>query len=230
MKPIQFGLMVVAVAVVCGAIGYVSGRASAQPPQPRLAESQYNAALPRDVDHESRGRLPIVRREVLDEDGKRDYDRHIGPNRSSLAGLQGPGGLRLHGSKEDRIGEDLGGRLKELIRLIVSRELDQAFEWTVHEPVALREKLEPAIIDVIRRRKALSGVPEKEAAMIQLGREFFQQHKVSSVTYARALKALGERNLIDMCVLMGDYTETAVLLTVNDVHLPYDVPSLMPVP
>ena len=48
--------------------------------------------------------------------------------------------------------------------------------------------------------------------------------------YARALKALGEKNLIDMCVLMGDYTETAVLLTVNDAHLPYDVPSLMPVP
>jgi len=230
LKSIQFGLMVVAAAVVCGAIGYVSGRASAQAPQPRLSESQYNAALPRDVDRESRGRLPIVKREVLDEDGKRDYDRHIGPDRSSLAGLQGPGGLRLHGSKEDRIGEDLGGRLKELIRLIVSRELDQAFEWTVHEPVALREKLEPAIIDVIRHRKALSGVPEKEAAMIQLGREFFQQHKVSSETYARALKALGEKNLIDMCVLMGDYTETAVLLTVNDVHLPYDVPSLMAVP
>lgn len=182
------------------------------------------------MNRESRGRLPIVKRDVLDEDGKRDYDRHIGPNRSSLAGLQGPGGLRLHGSKEDRIGENLGGRLKELIRLIVSRELDQAFEWTVHEPVALREKLEPAIIDVIRHRKALSGVPEKEAAMIQLGREFFQQHKVSSETYARALKALGEKNLIDMCVLMGDYTETAVLLTVNDVHLPYDVPSLMAVP
>ena len=46
----------------------------------------------------------------------------------------------------------------------------------------------------------------------------------------RALRALGEKNLIDMCVSMGDYTEMAVLLTVNDVHLPYDVPSLMPVP
>jgi 4-carboxymuconolactone decarboxylase len=219
-----------AAALGCGTVGYFSGRAIAQGPQPRLSESQYNTALPRDVDRESRGRLPIVKREVLDEDGKRDYDRHIGPTRSSLAGLQGPGGLRLHGSKPDRIGDDLGGRLKELIRLIVSRELDQAFEWTVHEPVALREKLEPAIIDVIRHRKALSGVPEKEAAMIQLGREFFQQHKVSSETYWRALKALGGKNLIDMCVLMGDYTETAVLLTVNDVHLPYDVPSLMPVP
>ena len=46
----------------------------------------------------------------------------------------------------------------------------------------------------------------------------------------RALRALCEKNLIDMCVLMGDYTETAVLLTVNDAHHPYDVPSLMPVP
>jgi hypothetical protein len=211
-------------------VGYFWGNASAQAPQPRLTETQYNATLPRDVDPESRGRLPIVKRETLDDELKRDYDRHIGPNRSSLAGLQGPGGLRLHGSKEDRIGEDLGGRLKELIRLIVSRELDQAFEWTVHEPVALKEKLEPAIIDVVRHRKPLTGVPEKEAAMIQLGREYFQRHKVSSETYARALKALGEKNLIDMCVLMGDYTETAVLLTVNDVHLPYDVPSLMPVP
>jgi len=55
-------------------------------------------------------------------------------------------------------------------------------------------------------------------------------HKVGLETYARALKVLGEKNLIDMCVLMGDYTETAVLLTVNDAHLPYDVPSLMPVP
>lgn len=230
MKTVHLGLLVLAAAIACGAVGYFAGRASAQAPQPRLTESQYNATLPRDVYYDSRGRLPIVKREVLDEERQRDYDRHIGPNRSSLAGLQGPGGLRLHGSKEDRIGEDLGGRLKELIRLIVSREMDQAFEWTVHEPVALREKLEPSIIDVIRYRKPLAGVPEKEAAMIQLGREFFQTHKVSSQTYARALKALGEKNLIDMCVLMGDYTETAVLLTVNDVHLPYDVPSLMPVP
>jgi len=229
LKTIQLGTAVVIAALAVGAVGYVAGRASAQAPQPRLTESQYNATLPRDVHPESRGRLPLIERESLDDEGKRDYDRHVGPNRSSLAGLQGPGGLRLHGSKPDRVGEDLGGRLKELIRLIVSRELDQAFEWTVHEPVALREKLEPSIIDVIRHDKPLAGVPEKEAAMIQLGREYFQKHKVSSETYARALKALGEKNLIDMCVLMGDYTETAVLLSVNDVHLPYDVPSLLPV-
>ncbi len=169
MKSIQSGAVTVIAALALGAVGYFAGQANAQPPQP-LSEGQYNAALPHDVHPDSRGRLPLIKREVLDEEGKRDYDRHIGPKRSSLAGLQGPGGLRLHGSKPDGIGEDLGGRLKELIRLIVSRELDQAFEWTVHEPVALREELEPSIIDVIRHRKSLAGVPEKEAAMIQLGR------------------------------------------------------------
>jgi 4-carboxymuconolactone decarboxylase len=203
-------------------VGWLAGSGFAAPsPAPRPSEQQY-------VYPESRSRVPMIRREVLDEEGKKDYDRHVGPNRSSLAGLQGPGGLRLHGSKPDRIGEDLGGRLKELIRLIVSREMDQGFEWTVHEPVALKERLEPAIIDIVRLDKPLTGVPEREAAMIQLGREFFRNHKVSSATYARALKALGEKNLIDMCVLMGDYVETAVLLTVNDAHLPYDVPNLLP--
>jgi hypothetical protein len=83
---------------------------------------------------------------------------------------------------------------------------------------------------VVRLKKPLTGVPEKEAAMIQLGREMFQKHRVSSETYARALKALGEKNLVDMCVLMGDYAETAILLTVNDVRLPHDQPALLPVP
>ena len=197
---------------------------------PARSEAAYNATLPKDVYPDSRSRVPLIKREGLDGADQKEYDRHVGPNRDSLAGLQGPGGLRLHGSKEDRIGESLGGRLRELIRLIVSREMDQAFEWNMHEPVALKNGLEPAIIDVVRNRKPLTGVPEKEAAMIQLGREMFQKHKVSSETYARVKKAIGEKNLIDMCVLMGDYVETAILLTVNDVRLPYDQPPLLPVP
>ena len=230
MKPLPVGFAILCAVGAGVPIGYFAAPAGAQTQGPRMTEEEYNRTLPPDVHPDSRSRMKLIEREVLDEEGRRDYDRHIGPNRSSLAGLQGPGGLRLHGSKPDRIGEDIGGRLKELIRLIVSRELDQAFEWTVHEPVALREKLEPAIIEIIRLKKPLTGVPEKEAAMIQLGREYFQNHRVSSATYARALKALGEKNLIDMCVLMGDYTETAVLLTINDAHLPHDLPSLLPVP
>ncbi|HEX3483663.1 MAG TPA: hypothetical protein VHT51_01295, partial [Micropepsaceae bacterium] len=167
------------------ALGCAASTSAAQKPAPHLTEEQYNRTLAPDIYADSRGRMPLIKREVLDDAGKREYDRHVVENTSSLAGLQGPGGLRLHGSSRDHVGEALGGRLKELIRLIVSRELDQSFEWTVHEPVALKNKLEPTIIDVVRSRKPLAGVPEKEAAMIQLGREYFQTHKVSSATYAR---------------------------------------------
>ena len=138
--------------------------------------------------------------------------------------------MQLHGSKVSMRGKGLGPRLQELARLVVSRELDQEFEWTVHEPRALKMGLEPAIIDVVRYRKPLTGVGEKEAAIIQLGREVFQKHHVESDTYARAFKLLGEKNLVDLCSLMGGYATTAILLHTVDLHLPYDRKPLLPVP
>ncbi len=66
--------------------------------------------------------------------------------------------------------------------------------------------------------------------MIQLVREYFQTHKVTSETYARVTAAIGRKNLIDMCVLMGDYVEPAVLLAVNDAHVEYGTPYILPVP
>jgi alkylhydroperoxidase family enzyme len=198
--------------------------------QPAMTEAEYAASLPPDVYPDSRNRIPLAKRENLSEEGKKIYDSHVSQDSTSLAGLQGPGGLRLHGSGEGAVGKDLGRRLQELARLVVAREMDQGFEWTLHEPVALKEGLQPVIIDVIRDREPLTGVPEKEAAIIQLGREIFEKHKVSSETFAKALKQLGEKNLIDLCDMMGSYATTAILLHTVDAHLPYDRPSLLPVP
>jgi 4-carboxymuconolactone decarboxylase len=194
---------------------------------PRTLE-EYNASLPKDVHPDSRSRIPLIDRETLDEEGRKIYDEHVSPHSTSLAGIQGPGGLRLHGSRNPSE-RGVDRRLQELARLVVSREMDQVFEWGMHEPVALREGLEPEIIDVIRYRKPLTGVPEKEASIIQLGRELFQNHKVSSDTFARVLKHLGKKSLIDLCDFMGGYVNTAILLHTVDVHLPYDREPLLPV-
>jgi 4-carboxymuconolactone decarboxylase len=153
----------------------------------------------------------------------------ISPNTRTLAGIRGPGGLRLHGS-EDLSQSQVDRKTQELARLVVSREMGQVFEWTVHEPVALRFGLDPEIINVIRYRKSLDGVPEREASIIQLGREIFQNHKVSPETFARVQKHLGNRDLIDLCYYMGNYTRTAILLHTVDAHLPYDRESLLPLP
>ena len=232
MKRISFAVAFGSALAMGVAGGYFLAPAGAQVAgsMNNMTEAEYLASFPADIHPESRGRLPFVDRSILDPVRQADYDEHLSPETTSLAGMYGPGGLRLHGSPEDQIGDELGPRLKELIRLVVSRELDQPFEWEAHEPVGLREGLEPEIIDIIRHRRDLTGVPEREAAIIQLGREYYQTHKVSSETYARALAALGAKNLIDMCILMGDYTETAILLTVNDVRVEYGSPYILPVP
>lgn len=196
----------------------------------KVTAEEYAASLPKDVYPDSRSRVPLIKREALDEQGKKVYDFHISQGTSSLAGLAGPGGIRLHVLPADRKGAGLGGRLQELARLVVAREMDQVFEWTVHEPKALKMGLEPAIIDVVRYRKPLTGVGEKEAAIIQLGREVFQNHKVSPETFAKANKLLGASNLVVLCDLMGSNTTTAILLHTVDAHLPYDQKALLPVP
>ncbi len=194
-----------------------------------VTEAEFLAALPDDVLPESRGRIPLVDRESLDEARKREYDARIAPDTKSLAGLQGPGGLGLNGSPD--LSQTLvDKRTQELIRLVVSREMSQQLEWTVHEPVALGAGLEPEIIDVIRYRRPVDGLPEPEATLIEWGREVFQKRDVSADVFARLKTHLSTRDLVDLCQFMGNYTRTAVLLHTFDVHLPYDREPLLPMP
>lgn len=198
-----------------------------------VSEAEFLAALPPDIDPESRGRIPIVDRDSLNEVQQRRYDARVDPNTTSLAGIYGPGGLTLNGSPSlpDSLDESLvDKRTQELMRLVVSREMSQQLEWTVHEPVALANGLEPEIIDVIRYRRPTTGLPAREAALIDWGRELFRDKDVSSETFARLREHVSVRDIVDLCYFMGDYTRTAFLLHTFDVHLPYDREPLLPMP
>jgi len=188
---------------------------------------EYNASLPDDVDPESRGRLPIVNREELDDKGKATYDGFTSPDSTSLAGIQGPGGIRLHATA-DKSATKIDGKIRELVRLVIAREMDQQFEWTMHEPVAIKQGLDPAIIETIRHRRALTDVPEPEASIIRLGREIVQEHRVSSATYSRLASHFGKKDLIELSELIGGGINSFVLLYMFDVHLPYDRKPLLP--
>jgi 4-carboxymuconolactone decarboxylase len=186
---------------------------------------------------DSRSRLPLIKREELDAQGQTLYDEAVGDQRS-LVGLQGPGGIRLHSPRLTahtrgaglylRFEAGLDRRLLELTILVTAREMDQHFEWHAHEPAALRAGLEPAIIDVVRHRKPLEGIGEKEAALIRLGREAIGKHKVASETFDAALRLFGKDELLHYVSLMGNYSATAILLTVFDQQLPEGKTSTLP--
>ena len=197
-------------------------------------------ALPKDIYPESRSRLPLPKREALDQQGKRVYDSVLDPKRPTLAGFQGPAGIWLH---SPRVGEPfremnrilrnempLEPRLRELAILVTAREFDSQFEWTAHEPVALKEGVDPKVLDIVKFRRAVSGAPEKEKAIIAFGRELFRDRKVRAETYAEMVSAFGETAVVNLTALMANYAFTAVMLTAFDQQLHEGRKPLLPLP
>jgi 4-carboxymuconolactone decarboxylase len=198
------------------------------------------SGLPKDVHAETRSRLPRLERGQLDEHGRRLYDSVLDPKRPTIAGFQGPAGIWLH---SPRVGEPirefnrilrteipLEPRLRELAILVTARELDSQFEWTAHEPVALKEGLGPAVVDVVRHRKPAGRMDEREAAIIRFGRELFRDRKVRSETYADAVRLFGETGVVNLAALMANYALTAVMLTAFDQQLHEGQKPLLPLP
>ena len=193
---------------------------------------------PDDVDPMSGCRLPLPRREDLDDAGQRTYDNLADPEGKTIRGLRGPGGIMLHSPELSRRARPLnrylryeaglGGRVRELAILTIARELNSQFEWAAHEPEAIGEGIAQELIEIIRHRKDTKGLDEADAIVIELGREIFGARRVSSVTFARCLKQFGRRKLVDLVALMGNYASTAALLVAFDMQLDPSQPPPLP--
>jgi len=195
--------------------------------------------MPSDIDPQSGFRLPLLKREELDEAGKRIYDRACTPG-GTIAGLQGPAGIQLY---SPQAGEHLGAlnrylrfqagftpRVREVAILTVAREMDSQFEWVAHEPEALKEGVAPNVIDVIKHRKSTAGLDATEATVIELGRQIFRDHKVTPQTFAAAKALFGPHKLVELVMLMGIYANTAALLTAFDMQLHAGHKPSLPIP
>jgi len=194
--------------------------------------------LPPDVDPQSGYRLPPPRRDGLDAEAQKVFDRYSDPKGGTLAGMRGPGGVRLHSprlaamatviNRYLRFEAGFSGRVRELAILITAREHDSQFEWFAHEAEALKEGVPREVVEIVKHRRPLDGVAETDAAIIQLGREMFGRHKVAPETFARVRKLFGDRGTVDLVSLMGEYAATAALLTAFDNQLPEGQAPLLP--
>jgi len=181
-----------------------------------------------DIFPDSLSRLPLVKRTDLDTNGQRVFDLIAGPNRTTP--LSGPAALSLYSPRTAeplellnrwlRANGVLGPRLTELAILVAARELDQRYEWSGHEPAALRAGVDPSIIDVIRYNKDYSGLEAKDALIIRLGRQLFRQRRVDSDVFARAVELFGRQGTLELAALMGDYAMVGIMLQAVDQQVP----------
>jgi 4-carboxymuconolactone decarboxylase len=212
-------------------------------PLPSVAQTAASppirSTMPSDIDPQSGFRLPLPKREDLDEAARKTYDQAATPG-ASLAGLHGPAGIRLYSGRITAQLRDINQylrfqagftpRIREIAILITAREMDSQFEWTAHEPEALKEGVEPRVIDVIKHRKSTEGLDETDAVVIELGRQLWRDHKVTSELFAKAKALFGPHKLVDLVLLMGNYAGTAALLTAFDMQLGPGKQPLLPIP
>jgi len=80
-----------------------------------VVRADRTGTLPKDIFPDSRNRLPLIKREGLDEHGRKAYDDAVAASNSGSGVPQGAAAIRLHGSGVDvRWASPLGRQLTEL--------------------------------------------------------------------------------------------------------------------
>jgi 4-carboxymuconolactone decarboxylase len=219
-------LLIAAVAAASGQ----SGKGTSAPAR--------SAALPADINPDSLNRLPVVKREQMDAEGKKVYD-HIAGGAGKVASPTGPASVGLYspGAAEPlrslneylrRKGNLLGNPITELAILVAAREGDSQYVWSAHEPAALKAGITQPVIDVVKYNKEVSGAGEKETVVIRLGRQLLREHKLDSPTFAKAVELFGKQGTVELVTLMGDYVLNSLLTDAFDQHLPPERKPLLP--
>lgn len=220
-------------ACACLLIGSIPARA-----QTGLISSQSN--WPSDIDRQSGFRLPIPPRDALEPAAKAIYDRAVSATPDSgAAGLQGPSGILLYSPQVGAAFSSVNGYLRrdakipprqlEVAILVTARAFDSQYEWAFHEPVARKEGVPDRTIDAIKYNRPTTGLDAEDAYLIELGRQLWRDHRVSSETFAEGKKIFGPKKLIDFVMLMGNYAATAALLSLVDMQVREGEEQLLPI-
>ncbi len=194
--------------------------------------------LPPDIDPQSYSRLPLVQKSTLDAEGQRIFEAING--KDATVPRLGPPNNSMHSlaaaEPYDKLNQLLrktvvGPAFFEISTLVPAREFNQQYEWTGHEIGAQRAGVSQEVIDVIKFNRPVTGLPEKEATVIEFGRAMLRgDHQVPPEMFAKMVALFGRQGTMDIVMIMGDYTMTAMLLNAVDQHLSPDRPPLLPIP
>ncbi len=188
--------------------------------------------LPTDLDAQSRARLPYLKKSDLDAKSQKSLEPFVTKDDT----LRGPLAFAAYNPAVAQALFDLhnaavaGGTLdphtRELAILVACRETNYNLEWNGHQSSALKAGIDANVIDVVRLGRPLGGVNEKDAAVIRFGREMFQEKKVGSATFAKAVELWGKRGAMDMVAVMNTYAVSGYFAIAVDERSPEGKPEL----
>jgi 4-carboxymuconolactone decarboxylase len=186
-----------------------------------------------DLDPDSRARLPYLQRKDIDEANQKVFDVLPGLGKDGV--LKGPLAFAAYNPgvakalfdlHNTAVAGTLNPHVRELAIMVACRETNYNLEWNAHEATALRNGVDTKVIDVIRKKGALTGIDEKDAVVIRFGRQMFTDKKVDSATFAKIVEFFGKRGAMDMVAVMNTYAVSGFYAIAVDEHPPAGKPAL----
>jgi len=167
------------------------------------------------LDPDSHARLPYLQRKDMNDADQKIFD--VLPGRGKDDVLRGPLAFAAYNPAVAKALFDLHNaavagtltpHVRELAIMVACRETNYNLEWNGHEATALKNGVDARTLDVIRKRGALTGLDEKDAAVIRFGRQVFTDKKVSADTFAKIVELYGKRGSMDLVAVMVTYADS----------------------
>src|SRR5918911_5709729 len=175
-------------------------------------------------------RLPIATRESVPEAQRARFDEIV--QRAGTVPRYGPGSVMIHVPEAHRWATGLNEylrnqsslpkKIQELAMLVTARALDCQHIWNAHAASARQAGVRNELVDALRDRKELPALAADEAAVVHYGREFFRTHRVSRGAFQAALEQFGRQGVVELSMIMGNYSLLALLINAFDTDLPPD--------
>ncbi len=188
------------------------------------------STLPPDINFDSLARLPYVKRADLDADGQKIFD--MLPARRPSGDVAGPLAwpaynpevakalLDLHNAAV--ASDEFDAYIRELAIMVACRETNYHLEWNGHKSAALQAGISEELLDIINTNQSLSGVSDRDATVIHLGRQLYRDKAVDSVTFAKAVDYFGKKGVMDIVAVMNTYAVSGFFAATVDERVPAD--------
>ena len=180
-------------------------------------------------------RLPLMEMQSMNDAQRQAAEALIAGPRKGVIGpfiplLRSPELL----DRMQRVGEYLRFRntipqkLVELAILITARHVDNAFEWVVHQPLAMKEGVSRATIEAINAGRRPEAMGDDEASVHDFVRELLQTSFVADPAYARVLERFGEQGVVDLSGTVGYFVAVCYVMNVAGTPAPAAAADAMP--
>ena len=192
-----------------------------------LMGAQSAVQLPADLDRDSRARLPYLKQTDFAAADQKIYE--VLPGRGKDGVVRGPLAFAAYNPGVAKalfdlhnaaVAGSLEPKYRELSIMVACRETNYSLEWNGHLATALKVGNEQKVLDIVRTSGALTGLSEKDAAVIRFGRQMFRDKKMEPATFAKVVELFGRKGAMDMVAVMNTYAVSGFYAIAVDERAP----------